>query len=231
MGTQTFAQPYAPEYLEQLPAYIAPPGADVSAPKPEVTSRSDDAGAKKVAAIREFMTAEATAVRETGETSDTAVTERILTPSDYLRVFVWLCVIIAAILLLGVAVRRWGRKTPLLAGADLGKVMGRVYLDRNVSVHYVETAGQVLVIGVTQNAITLLASFDQSVFSKSRATGPELSSVAETPSDFLRHLESSTTRMRAETGDTAPDAEIQALQSNIARLQRYLKEEAREYRQ
>ena len=37
LGTQTFAQPYAPEYLEQLPAYFAPPGVDVPAPKPEVT--------------------------------------------------------------------------------------------------------------------------------------------------------------------------------------------------
>jgi hypothetical protein len=36
--------------------------------------------------------------------------------------------------------------------------------------------------------------------------------------------------MRGESEDAAPDADIQALQQDIARLQRYLKEEAREYR-
>ena len=65
--------------------------------------------------------------------------------------------IIAAILLLYAAARRFGKNSPLLAGASLGKILGRVYLSPKASLHYVETGGRVLLVGVTPTAMSLVA--------------------------------------------------------------------------
>lgn len=220
------AQPYAPEYLPELPWYQppVPPPTEIEAP-PE-PSRRNSAGDDFIEKFRAFEAEEAPA-GTIGEAAEDEASNDTLTTGDYVRVFVSLCVIVAIIILLGTAMRRWGKKTPLLAGAHLGKVLGRVYLDRNVSLHYVETAGQVLVVAVAQNHVSLLATYDKGSFSTQPDAMPQ--EPTEPAHDFQRQLQSTAARMREGSTGTPADADIQALQSDIARLQRQLREEAREF--
>jgi len=97
----------------------------------------------------------------------------------------------------------------------------------------------VLVIGVTQNATSLVAEFDASAFeedmgeegtpkeaeeAKPRATG-------ERGQGFLAQLKASTRNLRKEpttpeppAADEEPDTDIDSLRDDILRLQKYLKD-------
>src|SRR5690606_7739577 len=143
--------------------------------------------------------------------------------ADYVRVFVWLCVIVAIIILMGAAVRRWGKKSPLLAGTSLGKVLGRVYLDRNVSLHFVETAGQVLVVGVAQHHVSLLTAYDKAAFAGQDQAPPQPTAEPAPVKDFQRELQATAARLRGDERTGPVDTDIQALQNDIARLQRQLR--------
>ncbi|MDK1022001.1 MAG: flagellar biosynthetic protein FliO, partial [Candidatus Hydrogenedentes bacterium] len=79
-----------------------------------------------------------------------------------LRGFFVLCIVIALILIVYYGLWRWGKKVPLLAGASLGTVLGRIHLERGTTLHFLRTGGRVLIVGVNGNAVSLVADFDAS---------------------------------------------------------------------
>jgi flagellar biogenesis protein FliO len=223
------AQPYAPEYFPQRPWYL-PPALQAPPETPPQQPAVDPAAQRKVEAIRASMRGEDAPAAD----PDGPAGERLLSAADIGKILVWLALIIAAILLLGAAMRRWGKKTPLLAGASLAKVLGRVYLDRGLTLHFVETAGKVLVIGAAQNHIALLSAFDKNAFDSRELTKTDENRHQAThnqtnPQEFLKQLDATAARLRRDTAAAGHDPEITALQQDIARLQRHLREEAREY--
>lgn len=143
----------------------------------------------------------------------------------YLRVFSALCLVIALIVAVGYAVRRAAGRTPLLAGSELGRILGRLYLNRNATLFFVETGGQVLLIGVTNQSVTTLGRFDAARFNP---TEEAADSPAEfNPESFLAQLNASSQAMRLESSPREDD-DMLSLRRDIQRLQDYLREESRE---
>ena len=149
------------------------------------------------------------------------------------RTFSALCVVLALILVLVFLAKKYGKNTPLLAGSDLAKVLGKVYLAPRVSLHFVRTGGKVLIVGVTQSAIAGIAEFDAASFDAETVQGaPE--ELADEPAgtslddSFLNQLKANlqgtantTTALRDE------DTDIAALRQDILRLQQYLEDSRR----
>ncbi len=148
----------------------------------------------------------------------------------YLRVFSSLCLVVALILFIGYLMRRFGQRTPLLAGVDLGQVLGRVYLAKGATLYYVASGGRVLVIGVTNNAVSLVAEFDESAFDISEEA-PYSEEAPQGHDTFLAQLRQSTSDMRGEIDAPVVDDEISSLREDIERLQLYLREESRELKE
>jgi flagellar biogenesis protein FliO len=165
--------------------------------------------------------------------------------SNYWRVFMWLLVMVAFIILLGWLMRKFGGRTPILAGARLGAVLGRIYLAPRASLFFVRTGGRVLVVGVTQHDIALVSEFDADAFdsvaaAEAPAQAERVSSEAdrkamESGKRFLSQLKASTRAMHQEPAEArrddraeAPSVDLEALRQDILRLQEHLKEELRE---
>ncbi len=150
---------------------------------------------------------------------------------DVGRWIVAISIVIALVLVLGYIARRFASKTPLLAGADLGQVLGRIYLNRQAALFYVETGGRVLVIGVTNNAVSLVSEFDATAFDAAGAAEAEPPSDAET---FLSQLEASARAMQGRSGSgrvaqnkgaaALPD-DMASMKRDIERMRRMLAEE------
>ena len=139
--------------------------------------------------------------------------------------------VLGLIVLFGYLARRFGRKSPLLAGVDLGSVMGRVYLAKGASLYYVRTGGRILVIGVTNNAISLVSEFDATAFGDEEAEPESKIQPESAPDAFLSQLRSSTSAIRsAEEGEFTGDMEVDSLKGDIRRLQSLIEEESRETR-
>ena len=159
---------------------------------------------------------------------------RVLDPVRMmLRGLFALCVVLALILLAYYVARRWGKKVPLLAGASLGTVLGRIHLERGSTLHFVRTGGRVLIVGVNGNAVSLVSDFDAAAFENFEAVSEEEPEAAPpfNPDSFLAQLQASSQAMghTMEMEQTqVDDDEIAALRGDIQRLQRYLREEARE---
>jgi len=138
----------------------------------------------------------------------------------------------ALILMLFLLAKRYGRKLPALAGAELAQTLGQVYLKPNVSLHFVETGGKVLVIGLSPNSMTAIAEFDAVAFhaqveDESQAAAAEAEPGTIQTSDFLKEFKQSLEEMRKPTpAGPSDDAEITALREDVHRLQRYLQEGA-----
>ena len=145
------------------------------------------------------------------------------------KTFSSLLVVLALILVLVFLAKKYGKHTPLLAGSDLAKVLGKVYLAPRVSLHFVRTGGKVLVIGVTQNAIAVVGEFDAAAFETEPAEttpeGPAAEPDEASPDSFLDQLKAS---LQGAANTAAPlrdeDADIASLRQDIQRLQRYLEE-------
>ncbi len=75
-----------------------------------------------------------------------------------------LCVVLAMILLVYYLLNRFGSRTPLLAGAKLGTIMGRVALSPKAYLYFVRTANRVLVVGWTPTSISRVAEYDAADF-------------------------------------------------------------------
>jgi flagellar biogenesis protein FliO len=147
-----------------------------------------------------------------------------------LQAILSLFVVLALMLALIAFMRKYGRRIPALAGGNLGQVMGRLYLERGVSIHFVRVRSKVLVIGVTTNAISPLAVLPASEFDgqlvdlETDAPGEE--PAALNPDAFLEHLR--TAANPAETHEhPISDEEVSRLRGDIQRLQQFLQEEAR----
>lgn len=162
-----------------------------------------------------------------------------------LKVLLGLCVVIATILLLTQALKKWGKRSPLFAVSDLVNVLGKYHLTPRVSLHFVRTGGRVLVIGVTPNSVSLVAEFDEAAFDTRHATetASEQADLAasrssgrkalKTANRFLDELNASTRKTAAAREEPAEipetgDPDIDALRQDIVRLQKFLKEDLRE---
>lgn len=137
--------------------------------------------------------------------------------------------VIALILFVFYFIRRVGKKTSLLAGPELGAVLGRIHLARGSALHFVRAGGRILVVGVTNNAMSLIAEFDSDAFgNESEETADSGDGNAFNPDQFLDQLRSSSMAMKKDPAQPVKDDEIDSLRSDIQRLQEYLREESRD---
>lgn len=156
-------------------------------------------------------------------------TDAVQDPSmarDTLRTIASLCLVLALIVAVAYLLRRFGKRTPLLAGAELGQLAGKVYLSPRVCLHYVRTGGKMLIVGVTPNAMSPIAEFDEAAFPAVSAAQPPQSTVPE-PSraeSFLAELQASLHAQEKPEPATPPseEAELDALRRDVLRLQQYL---------
>ena len=148
-----------------------------------------------------------------------------------LQAFAWLLVVIALILLVYYVLQRRSRGGQLRTGTQLGAVLGRIYLSPRMCLHFVRTGGKVLVVGQAQNALTLIASFDEAEFAV-----PE-EPAARPEADFFSQLRGNLSRMQRKDGeddsvreavDSIDEDDIAALRGDIHRLQEYLRDSTRE---
>jgi flagellar biogenesis protein FliO len=137
-----------------------------------------------------------------------------------------LCVTLVLILLIFAAIKRWGKRTPLLAGQQLARTLGRVALSPQASLHFVQTNGEVLIIGVTQQQVTLLRSFESSDFEGAvEAPGDKGSSPAAVPAaSFLTQLKESRAAMGVEA---VVDEDLDHLKGELQRLKQYFQDSTR----
>jgi flagellar biogenesis protein FliO len=138
--------------------------------------------------------------------------------------FAALCVVIALILFCTYLVKRFGARTPLLAGASLGTVLGKVYLTPKVALHFVRVKDIVLVVGVTPTGISTVAQLNGSLFHD--VAPPQDARQDDRQMDFLSQLNAAG-RPPARAAETEDD-EIAELKGDLARLQKYLQETTRE---
>lgn len=143
-----------------------------------------------------------------------------------LRTLAVLLAICGSIVLMGWAARRWGGKTPILAGAGLAQVLGRVYLEPKVSLHFVKTGGRVIVVGVTSGTASLITEFEADQFEQAAglSPAPEAPRLSEAQSGFMARL-----REQQERPVAAPAAgdDMDSLRGDIQRLKQFLQESRR----
>ncbi|MBX7257144.1 MAG: flagellar biosynthetic protein FliO [Candidatus Hydrogenedentes bacterium] len=145
-------------------------------------------------------------------------------------------VILACMLLINYFLGRFGKRVPMLAGANLGTLIGRLYLSPKACLYFIRVKGKVLIVGVTPTSVSSVAEMDASEFDSLPAAAPSTikpGSKSETGSPagdkFLSQLK---TFMRAnpQTPKSArEDDEIATLRGDIARLRRELKEGTQEH--
>jgi len=153
-----------------------------------------------------------------------------------MRAVFGLLVVLALLFVLAWLAKRFGRNSPLLAGNNLGRVMGKIYLSPRASLHFVRAGDRILVVGVTANSVSPVAEFDADAFETSGAeSAPGESGAPQSETEtFLAQFKASLNKIAqaspAKTADTTPEeeeAEIAALREDVQRLQRYLQESAR----
>ena len=132
---------------------------------------------------------------------------------------------VALILLLLAAAKRWGKRSPLLAGHNLGRVMGRIALSPQASLHFVRIQDEVLVVGVTQQNVSLIQTLDAQAFEIDEAPTNVEEARGPIPADFLSQLQSSQATL-AESS-TAMDEELDSLKGDLQRLKQYFQDSAR----
>ncbi|NIA13316.1 MAG: hypothetical protein GWP08_04490 [Nitrospiraceae bacterium] len=149
-----------------------------------------------------------------------------------------LCFILFLIWLTAYLFRRFAKHTPLLAGSALGTPLGKICLAPRTYLHYVRTAGKVLVIAVSPNATSLIAEFDEAEFDGETVVPQAPASEAQSPApgapaspqpavSFQDQLQAGLTEINRNGSDhIAEDEEIAALHDDVRRLQRLLQEGA-----
>jgi flagellar biogenesis protein FliO len=148
------------------------------------------------------------------------------------RAFSMLCVVLAIIAVLAYLIKRFGKRSALFAGSHLARVLGKVYLEPRVCLHFVQTGGKVLVVGVTPNAITAIAAFEAAAFEGQSGSGAALENVEADVDGFLAELRASIEGKRKTDGTgRVDDSDVAALRKEIQRLQQYLEDMAREPKQ
>lgn len=163
---------------------------------------------------------------ESGGGAQPAASRTIIAYMPVLAALAGLC---GTIILLGWLSRRFLGKTPVLAGARLGTVLGRVYLAPRSTLVYVKSGDRVLLIGQTPTQLTLLTEFPAAEFEEVRPDGASPAATApEARRPFAAELRSATERMEA---PAAADEDLASLRGEIQRLQRFMQESARELRE
>jgi flagellar biogenesis protein FliO len=160
----------------------------------------------------------ATPLEDAGATRDLA--------KAAIKAFAWLCVVIALFLLFAYGLRKFGARNPLLAGSNLGSVVGRLYLAPRTCLHFVRMGGRVLVVGVTNNAIAPIAEFDAGELELDSESGEEAETdePGQPRAGFLEHLWARRSRIQEpEEKPDAQDDDLTALREDIRRLQDQLK--------
>ena len=201
-----------------LPAAVPPPPADTIDMTPFQKAYDEEVAAEHAEATG------ATANLPGGATAAQAGDNDIYTMA--MRSLAALLAICAAILVLGWAAKRWGGRTPLLAGAGLAQVMGRTYLEPKICLHYVKTGGRVLVIGVTPNSINLITEFDADQFEAVAAPLPEAPRTTTAADAFLARLREQQERGATPAPPTTAD-DLDSLRGDIQRLKQFLQESRR----
>ncbi|MCX5757073.1 MAG: flagellar biosynthetic protein FliO [Candidatus Hydrogenedentes bacterium] len=200
------------------------PALDLPTYAPPETPANDDDAAEKIRQVQAQM--DTAAGQPQARRTDAAKEPSM--GRDTLRTFAYLCLVLALIVALGYVVRRVGKRVPLLAGADLGQLAGKVYLSPRVCLHYVRTGGKMLIVGVTPNTMSLIAEFDETLFPSAPASNePRTESAASEPvraESFLAELQASLHAQEKPEPAQAPseEAELDALRKDVLRLQQYL---------
>lgn len=192
----------------------------VPAPEPSQPEVASEAPSPLAALQREYETADTPGDSAAAPARDNASLGRLV-----LQAVMALGVVCASILILAYLVRKFGRRTPLLAGQEFGRVLGRVYLGPRISLHYVRSADRVLLLGVTQNSVSLLTEFDAETF-----LAPEAGEATPREGGFLARLHESVSREPEAPPAARGDDDIAALRGDIQRLREHLQERARETR-
>lgn len=141
----------------------------------------------------------------------------------------WLLAICASIILLGLLLRRLGRRTPLLAGNQLGQVLGRVHLTPKAALHFVRSGGRVLVLGVTPGGVSLVSEYDADAFERASQPAAQPVRPAAMHKPFEERLRENVARLD-EASAPQEDDDIAALRGDIERLRGHLRETTRDPR-
>jgi flagellar biogenesis protein FliO len=207
----TFDKTEAPAL--DVPTYVAPE-----------TPANDDEAAEKIRQVQAQMDTAAgqPLARRTDGAKESSMGH------DVARTMASLALVLLLIAAAAYVLRRLRARVPLLAGAELGQLAGKVYLSPRVCLHYVRTGGKMLIVGVTPNAMSLIAEFDETLFPSGPAlTEPPTASAASEPvraESFLAELQASLHAQAKPEPAAAPseEAELDALRRDVLRLQQYL---------
>lgn len=131
-----------------------------------------------------------------------------------------LLIVLALIIGCYVALGRLRRHAPMLGGGELAQVIGRLHLDPRYALHFVRVGDRVLLLGVSQQSVALLETFDGAAFDPAEGATP----TTESPQDFLAHLRASGEALNPMPASADDDEEIVSLRGDIERLKRYLEE-------
>jgi flagellar biosynthetic protein FliO len=162
----------------------------------------------------------------------------------YLQALAALLFVLALIAALSYLARRFGKRTALLRGMQLGEVLGRVYLSQRASVHFVRVGDRVLLLGVTPQQVTPLGDYPSGLFeegeqaeagddesgetSGSAAPAPSKKGARKTSSgDFLRVLKEEQRSGEPAAKEGSEDDAMEALRGDIQRLRDYLREQSK----
>lgn len=143
--------------------------------------------------------------------------------------FFALCVTLAAILLCLAAWKRWGRRGPQLGGHELARVVGRVGLSPQASLHFVQVNGEVLVVGVTPQQVNLLKTLDVADLEIAPApvvaSAPQEAPLREPAARFLEQLKETRAALGVEPAPV--DEDLDKLKGELQRLKQYFQESSR----
>jgi flagellar biogenesis protein FliO len=129
-----------------------------------------------------------------------------------------LFVVVAIILVLYYLMSRLGKKTPILAGASLGNVLGRIHLDPKTCLYFVRVKDRVLVVGVNPQSIATVAEMDAAQFEGKQAATTDKSAV-ET---FRQILEEKSGALEPPFATTPEVADLAGLRDELEKVQQSL---------
>lgn len=183
-----------------------------------------DPASEKIRQVQEILDTGASAPAPAESTTDSTTRSLFLST---VKAISSLCVVVALILVATYLLKRMGGKTPLLAGASMGQILGRVHLNSRNALYFVRTAGKILVVGVSPSGMAPIAEFDaealegpEEVVPSARTAAPERSA-----STFKQQLAAGLRDSLAPEPDAAvDDEEIAALRRDVRRLQQLLQD-------
>lgn len=138
-----------------------------------------------------------------------------------LRAVAATCVVVALILVCYYLVGRYGKKSPLFAGAALGRILGRVHLSPKAELYFVRVKDRVLVVGVTANEVSRVAEFDAAAFDDAQPATASGDVPAPSHSAFAKELRAQTA---PEPTASAVSDELAALKAELDKARQYFRE-------